>query len=217
MFLEECVDSLLKQTVLPHKIIFADDASTDDSPEIMQRYLEKYPNLFWICRQEQNVGTINNENHATEFVRTPWMFFLDADDKVDPQYIEKVVNRIERGDNKLAIVYSDMQKFGNWDGLWAVQDWDPEGLRSGNYINGHSVFRTDLFREIGMLKDGPGFEDHQLWVDIVDLNRGYYGVHIPEPLVWYRRHDHGHRTDKSDKSIRENYVKSNNEKNDAIV
>ena len=161
------------------------------------------PDLIQVIYREENVGTIINENEAADHVETEWMFYLDADDKLDVRYVEEVLKVIEKEDNeKLAIVYSDMKKFGTWDGEWIVSDWDPESLRTGNYINGHAVFRKDLFDEVGRLKDNGNFEDHQLWVDFLDLNRGYYGVRIPAPLIWYRRHEHGHRTDGSDKNQR---------------
>jgi glycosyltransferase involved in cell wall biosynthesis len=204
MFLRECLDSVFMQTVMPRHVIVANDASTDNTREIAIEYGERVktgefgPVNFELKSAAVRSGTIAIENMASLEVETPWMFYLDADDRLDCKYVEKVNEVIKANDDKLAIVYSDMRKFGNWEGDWVVSDWDPVALRTGNYINGHSVFRTELFREIGGLKDGPGFEDHQLWVDMLDLKRGYYGVRIPEPLVWYRRHDFGHRTDKTD-------------------
>lgn len=205
MFLEECLDSLVNQTVKPAKIIIANDASTDDTLAIANRYKEHFPELFVILTQEKRVGTIKNENSAAELVDTPWMFFLDADDKVKKDYIEKVLKVIENNDEFLFVVYSDMVKFGNWEGVWNVAEFNRGALFTGNYINGHSVFKTNLFRQVGGLKDNGNFEDHQLWVDIMNLDERYYGKRIPEALVWYRRHDHGHRTDKNDIDKRQNY------------
>lgn len=196
---------MLAQTVLPAAIIVADDCSGDDSFKIAESYVDNDKEVpIILMRNEKRQGTIENENRASRFVETPWMFFLDADDKVDPTYIEKVLRVIESRDDNLMVVYSDMQKFGKWEGTWVTSEWDPEALRVGNYINGHSVLRTDLFREIGMLRDTGGFEDHQMWVDMLDLNRELYGVRIPEALVWYRRHEYGHRTDHTDQVIRGN-------------
>lgn len=203
MFLREAIDSVLAQTVKPYKIILADDGSTDDSYKIQVEYYESNPFLFVLDRSAKREGTIVNENKAAELVQTEWMFYLDADDKIDPTYIEKAWNIIEsRKDPKLAIVYSDMLKIGLWDGIWQTSDWDPVALRTGNYINGHSFIKVSVFREIGGLRDTGAYEDHQMWVDMLDLNKDYYGVRIPEALVHYRRHDKGHRTDKSDIATR---------------
>lgn len=211
MFLRECLDSLLAQTVLPCRIILADDCSTDNTAAIAKEYgeaLEMHETIRGLTltykRSSYRSGTIMIENMAAKEVDTPWMFYLDADDKLDPTYIEKALAIIEASDEKLFVVYSDMQKFGLWEGVWQVSEWDPVALRTGNYVNGHSIFRTDLFNKIGGLKDNGNFEDHQMWVDMMDLDPAFYGKHIPEALVWYRRHAYGHRTDRDDISKRTN-------------
>lgn len=204
MFLKECIESVLAQTVLPHQIIIADDNSTDRSRHIATEYALEYPDLITVLLNERQYGTIENENRASQEVETEWMFFLDADDKIDPTYIEKGLKAMEEHGEKLAIVYSDMMKFGLWDGVWATSDWNPEALRTGNYINGHAFIRVSVFREIGGLRDTGSYEDHQMWVDMIDLKKEYYGLRIPEALVYYRRHDYGHRTDKTDLEKRKN-------------
>lgn len=202
MFLRECVDSVLAQTILPEHIIIADDGSTDNSREIALEYCAQYPDLVSYSQVYPRQGLIDNLNRTYPLVETEWMFYLAADDKIEPTYIERALGIINSRDEKLAIVYSDMKKFGLWDGDWITNDWDPEALRQGNYINGHAIMRTSVLREVGGYRETGGFEDHQLWVDMLDLNKGYYGVRIPELLVWYRRHQYGHRTDKTDHATR---------------
>ena len=175
MLVRDALESLVNQTIVPHKIIIADDNSTDSSREIFEEYIAKYPDLFVKSYNDIRLGTIANENKAAQLVETPWMFFMDSDDTLDLSYVEKCLSVVEEKDNKLAIVYSDMLKIGNWSGEWRVNEWDEEALWQANYINGHSVFRTDLFKEVGGLKENAGFEDHKLWVDFISLRRGYYG------------------------------------------
>lgn len=203
MFLRECLDSIINQTVQPQRIIIADDASTDSSHGIIAEYAERYPGFIVPIINLMRVGTIANENAAAELVDTKYMFYMDADDTAEPTYLEKCERVImNANDDKLAIVYSDMMKFGDWSGLWAVIDWDPISLRQGNYINGHSVVLKKAFDSVGGLRDTGGFEDHQLWVDLIDKDPSYYGVHIPEPLINYRRHRFGHRTGNTDINTR---------------
>jgi glycosyltransferase involved in cell wall biosynthesis len=195
MFLRECLDSLLEQTHLPHKIIITDDNSTDNSLEIAKEYEQMFPDIVQVIYNEERLGTIENENRATEFIDTEWFFFLDADDYIHPEYIEKCVQVAEKGVDKLAVVYSDMMRVGNWSGLWKMKPWDVNELRASNYINGHSLIKTSVFRELGRLVEHPT-EDWHLWLRMADA--GYHGAYIPEPLIYYRRHNHGHRTDGSD-------------------
>ena len=80
-------------------------------------------------------------------------------------------------------------------------------MRRGNYINGHAFIKKSIYDEAGGLRSQVNgstdfFEDFQLWIDILDLKKGYYGRRIPEALIMYRRHDFGHRTDRTDKEKR---------------
>lgn len=210
MFLRECLDSVLAQTVKPGHIIFADDCSTDNSLDIANEYFTRAGEgefgdiRFTIQHNVERLGTIGNENRAAGSVGSPWLFFLDADDKIEPTYIEKALEVIGSHNENLMVVYSDMLKFGNWEGVWVCAEWNREQLRVGNFINGHSLLRKDLFDRIGGLKDNGHFEDHWMWVEMMDLDPALYGVRIPEPLVLYRRHDYGHRTDHSDIGKRSN-------------
>jgi glycosyltransferase involved in cell wall biosynthesis len=198
MFLREATQSVLNQTIKPKKLIFADDGCTDNSYNIESEYVASDPLFFNIVRQTPRQGLIKNLNNVSQYIDTEFVCFLAADDIMQPTYLEKALKIIEEKDDKLAIVYSDMEKFGNWSGIWTVSEWDPQALRQGNYINGHAILRTQMVREVGGYKETQGFEDHQLYVDMLDLNKGYYGVRIPEALIKYRRHDFGHRTDKTD-------------------
>lgn len=208
MFLREATESVLAQTVRPCKIIFADDGSTDESLAIEQEYVEKYPELFEICRVEERQGLPLNLRRSIELVKTPWVCFLAADDMFKPTYVEKALPFMESNDERLAIIYTDMEKFGNWSGIWEVAEWNEDILRRGNYINGHSIFRMQAYRDAGGYRphvngSAEFFEDFYLWIDMCDAGKGYYGRRIPEPLVMYRRHDFGHRTDHSDINRRE--------------
>jgi glycosyltransferase involved in cell wall biosynthesis len=193
VFLRECLDSLLNQTHPLEKIIITDDASTDETSLICAEYKALFPDVIEVIRNTERLGTIINENNATELVTTPWFFFLDADDYVDERYVEKCLSAISN--DKIAVVYSDMMRVGLWDGLWQMKPWDINQLRASNYINGHSLIKTEVFREAGKLREHPT-EDWDLWLRFADM--GYIGAYVPEPLVYYRRHNLGHRTDGSD-------------------
>ena len=148
MFLREAIESVLAQTVLPKQIIFADDGSTDNSIEIYREYMEKYPNLFRLSAVTHRQGLPENLRRSADLVQTEWVCFLAADDLFKPTYIERCAEFFD-SDPRLAILYSDMQKFGNWDGIWQVSEWNEDILRRGNYINGHACFRMQAYRDAG--------------------------------------------------------------------
>ena len=53
-YLAECLDSLINQTMMNHKIIVVNDGSTDGTDEICHSYADKYPQLITYISQKNN-------------------------------------------------------------------------------------------------------------------------------------------------------------------
>ena len=95
-FLEECVDSVLAQTINDMElsdgyernlqIILVDDGSTDSSPQIAKRYAEEYENVEYVHEENQGLG--HARNYGCEFAVGDYMIFLDSDDIVPPNAYE---------------------------------------------------------------------------------------------------------------------------------
>ena len=52
--LQFCLDSLVNQTISDYEILAVDDASTDQSPEILREYAEKYPGKLRVLTHQGN-------------------------------------------------------------------------------------------------------------------------------------------------------------------
>ena len=95
-FLEECVDSVLAQTINDLEltdgyernlqIILVDDGSTDSSPEIAKRYAEEHENVEYVYEENQGLG--HARNYGCEFAVGDYIIFLDSDDIVPPNAYE---------------------------------------------------------------------------------------------------------------------------------
>ena len=95
-FLEECIDSVLAQTINDMEltdgyernlqIILIDDGSTDDTPIIAKRYVEKYENIEY--HYEENKGLGHARNYGCEFAVGDYIVFLDSDDVISPNAYE---------------------------------------------------------------------------------------------------------------------------------
>ena len=55
-YIRRCLDSCVSQTMQDIEIIVVDDASTDGTKEIIQEYVEEYPNLVKAVFQQKNSG-----------------------------------------------------------------------------------------------------------------------------------------------------------------
>src|SRR3989338_6662954 len=74
-----CVDSILKQTVLPAEIIVVDDGSTDRTPEV----LEKYGTRIKLIRQRNQGGPVARNNGFAASTGD-YVLFCDADVQMHP-------------------------------------------------------------------------------------------------------------------------------------
>ena len=93
--LEYCLNSLLCQTMRELEIIAVDDASTDGSLEILQRYERDYPERFRVIHYGENKRQGGAKNEGLKIARGEWIGFLDSDDWVTPDFYEKLIGKAE--------------------------------------------------------------------------------------------------------------------------
>ena len=79
-YLPALLDSIIAQTVPPAEVVCSDDASTDDSVAILERYAETAPFPVRIIRQDANIGIIENFLAAFRATRGRFIAYCDQDD-----------------------------------------------------------------------------------------------------------------------------------------
>lgn len=92
-----CMDSLVGQT-LPasaYEILAVDDASTDNSLEILRDYERRYPDRVKVIHYETNRRQGGAKNEGLRYAKGDWVGFIDSDDWVTPDYYEKLLRRAE--------------------------------------------------------------------------------------------------------------------------
>lgn len=93
--LQFCLDSLVNQTISDYEILAVDDASTDQSPEILREYAEKYPGKLRVLTHQVNRRQGGAKNTGLKAAAGEWVGFIDSDDWVTPDYYEKLLRRAE--------------------------------------------------------------------------------------------------------------------------
>lgn len=99
-YLNECIESLLKQTYKNIEIILVDDGSPDKCGEICDIYALK-DNRIKVIHKE-NGGLSDARNHGIEAATGKYITFIDSDDYVSEKYIEKLYNAIIENDAKIS-------------------------------------------------------------------------------------------------------------------
>ena len=92
-YLAEMINSILKQTYQDWELILVNDGSIDGSQKICEFYAERYKNIKVISIS--NMGPGNARNIGIQNAEGKYVYFIDADDTVEQEEIEKLVKLAE--------------------------------------------------------------------------------------------------------------------------
>ena len=90
-YLRKCLDSLVNQTLKDIEIICINDGTKDNSVDIVNEYLQKYPNVILINQENQGLGMARN--NAMKHAKGDYIAFVDSDDWVDLNMYEVLYNK----------------------------------------------------------------------------------------------------------------------------
>jgi len=97
-YIGEALNAILSQSYRPVEVIVIDDASTDNSVEIIQQFARKN-SLVRFERNEKNMGVVKTSLKLLNMARGDYIYDAAADDKVLPGLFEKSMNLLERHPN----------------------------------------------------------------------------------------------------------------------
>jgi glycosyltransferase involved in cell wall biosynthesis len=186
-YLPGAIESALAQDV-PVMVTVIDDGSTDDSKEVAARYGDRAEYLW-----KPNGGLSDARNFALARCATPYLLFLDADDRLPPEFVRETRQSLHL-DLQAAFAYGQLTFFATDDDLWApdaetteVPAFSAERLKKGNYINSAALFRYAALA--GLRYDTRlryGLEDWEFFISLVE--RGAHGVLVESTSLRYRKH-----------------------------
>lgn len=102
-FVRKCLQSLEDQTYQDFEIIAVNDGSTDDSLSILREFERKYGNITVV--DQKNKGMSMARNEGLRRARSKYVCFVDSDDYVAPQYLEKLYRACVDNDAQISYCY----------------------------------------------------------------------------------------------------------------
>lgn len=160
LYLEDCINSLVSQTLNEIELIFVNDGSTDKSLEILENYAAKYSNI--VILDQPNKGLGGARNTALKKATGEFIGFVDADDFVDIQMYEKLYSAAIQKDAEIS--FCSLRFFPKK--LARKQVWFNEykGLVTGYFLNKNTqptnkIVSRNLINRIGFNfydKNGDG-------------------------------------------------------------
>lgn len=198
--LNYCMDSLVNQTLpkTDYEIIAVDDASPDNSVEVLREYEAKYPGLVKVIVHEKNRRQGATKNTGIKAAQGEWIAFVDSDDWVTPDCYEKLLKKAEEtGADMVGCEYSLVTEHTMQVGKIACNNTmeqtgvlDEEKhkklfMRSGSMVI--KIYKLDVIRENNLsFPEGIFYEDNcagPLWsLYFKRFER------VDEPMYFYYQH-----------------------------
>jgi glycosyltransferase involved in cell wall biosynthesis len=202
-YLRTAIASLRAQTMRDWECIVVDDASTDDTPAILEEAASVDTRIRYM-RNVRNMGVSAARNLALAAAQGEHIQFLDADDAIAPGKLERQAAFLDAKPH-VAVVWSDFAHFTSTPDFSASGELRPderlEGagarilnrLLKGNVVRINTALtRASVIRELrGFRAEFRAVEDLHLWLRIAAGAHRYAFLDDPACLSAVRVNPHG--------------------------
>ena len=201
-YLQYAINSVLHQTYTDYELIICDDASSDDTPEVVSQYQDS---RIRYIQHPQNIGRSNNMRSGFNAAVGEYFIKFDDDDAIATEFLAKTVEILD-SNPEVDFVCTDhwIINANSIRDESATQEnsakWGKDKLKAGIIPNlieetfikqslqvGSSLFRRQCLAEIDYMRpQADGCEDFDLLVRLAIAE--YQGYFLPELLMEYRFH-----------------------------
>ncbi|WP_395140039.1 glycosyltransferase family 2 protein [Armatimonas sp.] len=211
-FLGALIESVLCQEFTDWEYVIVDDGSTDGSRSLAESYAARDARIYVIAQPNGGVAKARNMGFKSLKNVSDYVYFLDADDVIDPQLFQVVIRYLDIHP-EVGMVHTGHHVIGNDGELLPIQYEHVMGLPRLGIMNGRvceiptsqknttieailgnagiipsiSVFRRDIYEQTPGFdeKFGQPYEDSDIFLHMAIRSEIHY---LPDKLVLYRRH-----------------------------
>lgn len=168
----EAIESVLTQTWPVQEVIVVDDGSPDEglTGRVVEEIAQRDDRVRYV--RQENGGVAAARNAGIAQTRAKYIFCLDADDRVAPEWAAVCVNELER-DRSVGVAYTGLY-YKTPTGEEGISEW-PAGynfdgfLKAQNQVPTCALFRRTMWQRLGGYRQryapqGQGAEDAEFWL-----------------------------------------------------
>lgn len=184
-YVVEAIDSCLQSSYENFEIIVVNDCSTDPYTNNVLSNLNK-PKTY-VINHTENKGLPASRNTAIKAAKGKYFLPLDADDTIEPAFIQKTVRVLEKHPN-VGFVATGRRHFGTENKIHVPPKYNLYKLLFQNICAVTSLVRKEAWEEVGGFNEKmiDGYEDWAFWISLGE--KGWYGRRIDDILFNYRKH-----------------------------
>ncbi len=193
-FISACLDSILRQTKKDYEIIVVDDASSDNTSEVIKSYLTKIKYI----RNSKNLGLYSLTcNIGIKQATGDYILIVAADDWLAPTILEEEAVILDQNPG-IGLVYSQSTRIEGNKPLLIIhkiagkqnyigRDDFENLLTTGDFISSINVLaRKKIYNKVGLFDTHLKYmADYEMWIRIA---KDYPLAYIAKPLSFYRIH-----------------------------
>jgi len=192
-YLGECLDSVITQEYSNWELWVYDNASTDNSVEVVQEYMDKDPRIKLIVSPQNTGGPTHGINDVLlNYASGEFAFWLCSDDKLCPNYFKTILPYFTGPE--IGFVRIGLLIFPEDPNLWPHEEkffkptpWvNMLHIFQQNKVFSSSPFRLSVFKEVRGIDDPAPYFDWDFWIKVVLA--GYQWRTCPYPLAARREH-----------------------------
>lgn len=165
------VDSILQQVQIPAEVILVDDASGDDTRDVLTALEQAHPGWIKVLRLDANQGAASARNAGWALASQPYIAFLDADDAWHPKKIEIQYAYMSAHPDVMLCGHGYRRLNQNVLPDWKVVQGDVQRIRkwalmlSNKFVTPSVMVRRDVGQRF--VEKQRYMEDHMLWLKVI--------------------------------------------------
>ncbi|MFF2650639.1 glycosyltransferase family 2 protein [Streptomyces sp. NPDC058045] len=156
-YLTKCLDSVAAQSLAAERIeiVAVDDGSTDGSGAYLEEFAARTPIPMRVVRQQNSGGPSGPRNVGLGLARGRWVFFLDADDHLGPEALERMTAMGDRNGTDVVLGKVVGVNRGAPKSMWG-RNLDRTDVFSSNIkytLSAQKLFRRSMLEQHGIRFD----------------------------------------------------------------